>query len=260
MLAPPGGAVALRSRPQATATEAALTVLLLAELGPDEDDQLHWEGSERGHRKDSAALRAKDPTDRNQLKADFNKSVREQNARSITRWAELEPEDLGYRAAFAPLCAGDGRGEEAEKQFRFVLERDPKLNEVRFSYANLLVQSRRFSEATAQCEAIVATAPNFLRAHNLLGLIALNLRQYTAAEKHFRRCVSIQPDYWVPLGNLGQALASQGKLDEAEKYFLEMLRLDPKDERATKFLKLIAKRRSGETVRQVEKPEAPAGW
>ena len=185
----------------------------------------------------------KNVADRNQLNADFNKNVREQNAKSITRWAELEPEDLGYRAAFARLCAGDGRIDEAKKQFRFVLERDPTLNEVRFSYANLLMQSRDYSEATAQCKAIVEIAPNFLRAHNLLGLIALNLRQYSDAEMHFRRCVRIQPDYRVPLGNLGQALASQGKLDEAEKYFREMLRLDPEDGRAIKYLNLIAKRR-----------------
>lgn len=201
----------------------------------------------------------KNVADRTQLSADFNNRVREQNATSITRWAEIEPEDLGYRAAYARLCAGDGRFEEAEKHFRFVLERDPKLNEVRFSYANLLMQGRRYPEATAQCNAIVETAPNSLRAHNLLGLIELNLRHYSEAEAHFRRCVSIEPDYRVPLGNLGQALASQGKLDEAEKYFLEMLRLDPEDARAIKYLDLIAKRRLEKKAGPAEKPKPPAG-
>jgi tetratricopeptide (TPR) repeat protein len=194
-------------------------------------------------------------SDRALLNADFAKHVREQNAKAITRWAELEPDDLGYQAAFARLCAGDGRLEEAEKHFRFVLERDPKLNEVRFSYANLLMQSKRYSEATEQCKAIIETVPNFLRAHNLLGLIALNLRQYTDAEAHFRRCLVIQPDYRVPLGNLGQALASQGKLDEAEKYFREMLRLDPDDARAIKYLNLIAKRRREKAVNPANKAE-----
>lgn len=201
----------------------------------------------------------KNGTDRNQLITDFKRHVQEQNAASITHWAKLEPEDLGYRAAYARLCAGDGRIEEAEKHFRFVLERDPKQIEVRFSYANLLMQGRRYPEAAAQCKTIVEAAPNFLRAHNVLGLIALNLRHYSEAEAHFRRCVSIEPDYRVPLGNLGQALASQGKLDEAEKYFREMLRLDPEDARAIKYLDLIAKRRLEKKVGPVQTPKPPAG-
>lgn len=196
----------------------------------------------------------KNASDYNQLSKDFKKHVQAQNAASITHWAKVEPEDLGYRAAYARLCAGEGRVEEAEKHFRYVLDRSPGDNEVRYSYANLLMQGRRYPEAVVQCKTIVDAAPNFLRAHNLLGLIALNQHHYPEAEAHFRRCLRIQPDYRVPLGNLGQALASQGKLDEAEKYFREMLRLDPEDARATKYLNLIAKRRLEKKPPSTEPP------
>ena len=58
-------------------------------------------------------------------------------------------------------------------------------------------------------------APQFVAAWNNLGTIAYQSRDYATAEKHFRRALSEDPAAYEPLVNLGGALLTLMKADEA---------------------------------------------
>lgn len=65
------------------------------------------------------------------------------------------------------------------------------------------------------------------RAHNDLGVIYMNQKKYADAEKQFVEALRLNPTNARAWNNLGAALASQGKHQNSIPYFQEALRLDP---------------------------------
>ena len=74
------------------------------------------------------------------------------------------------------------------------------------------------------------TANNYL-AHNALGA-ALGDSRLDEAKEHYLKALRINPDYMAAHNNLGIALEMQGLRDEAISHFLEALRIKPDDMKA----------------------------
>lgn len=51
--------------------------------------------------------------------------------------------------------------------------------------------------------------------HIVSASTAFNARDFAAAERHARQSIAIDPNFWAGYFNLGQALAGQGRLEEA---------------------------------------------
>ena len=88
---------------------------------------------------------------------------------------------------------------------------------------------RDVAGAVAHLERAVKIAPQFASAWNNLGTIAYQSRDYARAEQHFRQALEQDPEAFEPLVNLGGALLSLNKLEEALKYNLYAVLSRPND-------------------------------
>jgi protein O-mannosyl-transferase len=68
-------------------------------------------------------------------------------------------------------------------------------------------------------------------AHNNLGVALMNQGRMQEAERHFMQAIEIKRDYAAPHDNMGLILAEKGKLHEAVMQYREAIRIRPNDER-----------------------------
>lgn len=92
-------------------------------------------------------------------------------------------------------------------------------------------------------------------AHQMLGLALLKRGELAQAESELRKSLELQTVRSAPevLGQLGFALAIQGRKEEARAYLLESLRLDPEGAKSRHNLMLLQGVLSQPSVTQAEK-------
>lgn len=92
------------------------------------------------------------------------------------------------------------------------------------------------------------------RAHIDLGVVYMGMMEFQKAEKEFKAGLKLRPGSAKAYNNIGAALASQGKYDEAIPMFQEAVRLDPGYETARLNLKNATDGRAlGEGLNSSEK-------
>jgi tetratricopeptide (TPR) repeat protein len=153
---------------------------------------------------------------------------------------------------------------EAAKRLGEFVEKYPKASEARLSYARVLVLDKRFAEARKQFEAVAGANPGNPEVIYAVGLLAYQLKDYGAAEDYMKRVLglnsrdpegvryllgqiaedqkqwpraiewydSIQSgDHVVPARlRTANAIAKQGKLDEARAYLKRVAAENPEDQ------------------------------
>lgn len=92
-----------------------------------------------------------------------------------------------------------------------------------------LLEKPDIAGAVERLKKAVEIAPHFASAWNHLGTIAYQSRDYARAEGHFRRALKEEPGFYSALVNLGGALLSQGKREEALSVNLRAVRARPAD-------------------------------
>ncbi|MGL6193660.1 MAG: tetratricopeptide repeat protein [Thermoguttaceae bacterium] len=117
----------------------------------------------------------------------------------------LDPLFLPSRINLAMLYNERQEQDLAEKEFRTVLEIDPKLGEIHYSLALLLAEMNRYAETV----------------------------------EHFEKAVEFQPDNARIRYNFGLALMKLDKNEEAEKQLSKSLQLDPKSNEAARALLIL---------------------
>jgi len=80
----------------------------------------------------------------------------------------------------------------------------------------------------------VELKPDYVEAHNNLGVVLLTLGQAKAAAQECRRAIELKPDYALAHNNLGTALWAQGQREEALRAYRRAIELD-NDARAAAF-------------------------
>ena len=95
------------------------------------------------------------------------------------------------------------------------------------SHALELFRAQRFPEARAALESACAQDAGDAEAWYLLGVIHGLTQNYAEAERCCRRALDLRPEYAEAHGNLGLALAAQGRLRDAVAGYREALRLKP---------------------------------
>ena len=153
---------------------------------------------------------------------------------------------------------------EAAKRLGEFVEKYPQASEVRLSYARVLVLDKRYTEARKQFEAVASANPGNPEVIYAVGLLAYQLKDYGAAEDYMKRVLglkyrdpegvryllgqiaedqkawpraiewydSIQSgDHVVPARmRTANAIAKQGKLDEARAYLKRVAAENPEDQ------------------------------
>ncbi|MDA1117370.1 MAG: tetratricopeptide repeat protein [Proteobacteria bacterium] len=107
------------------------------------------------------------------------------------------------------------------------LEKYPKSREARLGYARLLAGEKKFAEARAQFEKLLAVFPNNGDVLYAVGLLALQLKDYATAETSLKRL--LDSGFRDPNGvrfTLGQAAEEQKHWDDAIGWYQSIQRGD----------------------------------
>jgi tetratricopeptide (TPR) repeat protein len=127
----------------------------------------------------------------------------EQAVKSFERAAAIEPKDAQtYLFMGLSLIRIQGGADRALEAFLHAIELDPQLLEARFQAASIYLQTKEnYAKAASQLEKVVAAAPDFARAQQLLiqAYYRLGWNQKAAAqEKKFRRLSEAAPPGPIP--------------------------------------------------------------
>jgi len=109
---------------------------------------------------------------------------------------------------------------EAAKRLGEFVEKYPRSNEARISYARVLVLDKRFPEARKQFEALLAASPGNPEVVYAVGLLAFQLKDYPVAEENMKRLLGM--GYRDPNGVryvLGQIAEEQKQWPQAIKWY-----------------------------------------
>jgi tetratricopeptide (TPR) repeat protein len=152
----------------------------------------------------------------------------------------------------------------AAKRLGEFVEKYPQAREARLSYARVLVLDKRFAEARKQFEAVAGANPANPEVIYAIGLLAYQLKDYDAAEDYMKRVLGLNyrdpegvryvlgqiaedqklwpraiewydsiksGDHVVPARlRTANAMAKQGKLDEARAYLKRVAAENPEDQ------------------------------
>jgi len=147
------------------------------------------------------------------------------------RWAQLalaEDGQLAWAHAAAGLHAAvAGDRAAAESAYRRALLLEPGNWQALLWLADLLVVAKRYADADAVVDKALATYPDERLFHDVLGELRHAQGDYPAAERAFRRSLSIEPTGNVATISLSDTLTRLGRNDEALGVLQQGLRLRP---------------------------------
>lgn len=131
----------------------------------------------------------------------------------------------------AQLLLGEGDVQGAVEDLQSAIEIDPETEELRFFLAQIYGELGRVKEARRTVEDVLIRNPASVKAHQVLGNIALGSGEPAVAVEHFRKVMEIDPDNEVVPLKLSIALI---RLGEAGAAIEELKRLiaDQPDSRA----------------------------
>ena len=103
----------------------------------------------------------------------------------------------------------------AESSLRRATALDPNYANAHRWLGHVLSNGGRHSEALAEMARARELDPFSPLMHVISAQTAYSARDFAAAERHARQSIAIDPNFWAGYVNLGQALAAQGRFEEA---------------------------------------------
>jgi pentatricopeptide repeat protein len=128
--------------------------------------------------------------------------------------------DLGFTMARL------GKPEEARANYQKALELDPSCASAHLNLAVAFVQAGKLSEAESHYRQALPGRPT-AETHNGLGYVLVRQGRTDDALREFREAIDVDASYTPAYNNLADALARQGKFEEAEQYYKRSLAVKP---------------------------------
>lgn len=125
------------------------------------------------------------------------------------------------------LARIDGDIESAQPLLTRYLEKHPDDPFALDIECGQLWETTRFEEATSCSRRLIEIDPNWVRAQNLLGYMAMAQGDWQEAEEQFEIYRYLAPDQANPHDSLGELLLLTGRWDEARREFEEALAVKP---------------------------------
>jgi tetratricopeptide (TPR) repeat protein/thiol-disulfide isomerase/thioredoxin/tRNA A-37 threonylcarbamoyl transferase component Bud32 len=143
----------------------------------------------------------------------------------------LKPDDAdAHNNLGIVLCDVKRDYPAAEAEFRAAIRLRPDYDLAHHNLGIALASQGMLDEAMAAYRQAIQLRPDYAEAHNRLGaLLCDHKHEYAAAEIECRAAVRLKPDDAQAHFCLGNALARQGKWDEAAAEFREAIRLQPEN-------------------------------
>jgi superkiller protein 3 len=153
-------------------------------------------------------------------------------AASLRRAEQLGGLDERNRFLLALACVATEQRVEARKQLEQLAAMSPRNAQYAYWLARLAYQENLFSEALEHATAAVKLQPDFMKAHDQIGLCYEGLNRPDDALAAYQRAVQLnrrEPSRspWPPM-NAGKLLFRLNRLEEAEQYLLESVSVDPR--------------------------------
>jgi tetratricopeptide (TPR) repeat protein len=134
------------------------------------------------------------------------------------------------------VAVDDSRLDLAESKFREAIQLDPKYAFAHFCLSRLHYTRNQYDESIQDSKAVIALAPNSVRAYENLGLCYEAKEQFEEAKKWFLQAIRVgasggRQTEWPSL-HLATMLVRNDRIEEARPYLLEALRLNPNNSHA----------------------------
>ncbi len=140
---------------------------------------------------------------------------------------ERRPNDLQLRRQFALMLIEMVRAQQAERQWRQLLNRVPQWGPWLGELGKSLAQQRRAAEAVEPLRRALRWMPDDVALMTNLGVTLMQLNQMDEAEEILQRAIAIEPDHVIARNNLGLLFGGLGRFDEAEAQFAHAIEFDP---------------------------------
>jgi arylsulfatase A-like enzyme/Flp pilus assembly protein TadD len=116
--------------------------------------------------------------------------------------------------------------------------------------ALMLTQQQDYAGAIQIITPVLQECPELIDGHFTAAAAYEGLQQYDNAILQYQKTIALRPDYAEAKSSLASIYEAQGKLAEAERYFLEVVKQDPED--------LYASLRLGVVYRRLNQPDRSA--
>jgi tetratricopeptide (TPR) repeat protein len=163
------------------------------------------------------------------------KAKRPLRAEEICRdYLEVNPGCADHLRMLGHALQKQGRLEEAEKQLRFGLSLKPNFPHLHEDLGSVLAQKGQLEEAISSLEKAIQLDPTQKLAHKKLGQALAMVGRGEDADESFEQYFDKSPEG----GNIarGASLLKEGRIDEAVEIFQSIIRENPKNVNAMRFL------------------------
>jgi len=191
----------------------------------------------------------------------------QQALEAVRRASQMKP-DWNVAALLEAQILQKRSPDEAAKRLAGFLEQYPDDREVRLSYARFLAGEKRYAEARAQFERLLADSPNDTGVIYAVGLLAYQLKDYPVAEANLRRLLDLgyrDPDaVRFTLGQIAedrkdnahaiewyQSIGSGGRYIQSRLRVAQLLAKDGKIDKARKYLRGVEVRDDEQRVQLI---------
>ena len=140
---------------------------------------------------------------------------------------EANPKIEQFWISYANVLINEKKYEEAEKSFKKVIELNPDNARAHCDLGVSLQNLGKLDEAEESCRKAIELKPDYARAHYNLGVIRHQPGRLIEAEASYKRAIELKPDNVQSHNNLGFILKEQGRLDEAEASYRKAIKLKP---------------------------------
>ncbi|MDD5321409.1 MAG: tetratricopeptide repeat protein [Methylococcales bacterium] len=144
---------------------------------------------------------------------------------------DLEPNNVRVLQKMADLYIELKKYDLAEVSLKLILKKQPGDLETTEQYGLLLIKMGKYHEAEENLTRVVAKQQSW-PAYNGLGIVANLQGNPVKAESFFKKADRILPNSPELLNNIGFALYSSGKLNEAAPYYIKALQINPSFKKA----------------------------
>jgi tetratricopeptide (TPR) repeat protein len=159
----------------------------------------------------------------------------------LARARELKPE-------WEPAVLLEGQvrrrasADQALETYAGFLREHPKSSEVRLAYARLLVSEKRYADARAQFEQLMADNPRNSEITVAVAMLAMQLKDYDAAEAHFRTALTQgYRDKDALRMFLGQLEEERKRYDHAAQWYQSVAGGEQKLQAQVRYAGMLAK-------------------
>jgi tetratricopeptide (TPR) repeat protein len=179
---------------------------------------------------------------------------------SVHTYSDLSSRAAAELAATAPKSAqglelnaealeAQGKWDEAAKEYRLILQQNPRMPGIHFRLGRLLLSKPNpgpavAEEAKKEMQQEVEIDPSNADAEYVLGALAQQSQQWDEAIQHFSRAAKLDPGFGDAFVGLGSALGSAKRYSEAIAPLETAIKLEPQNP-TPHYLLAIAYSRTG---------------